>query len=80
MTFTNFQSVDASELLTGCLCHGYLDVYASLWTTWKLVCGESSSNLPMDGRRLKVKNEATFIFKGNISRFYRLKLYLICLQ
>jgi len=57
------QSVGSSELLTGCLCHGYLDVYASLWTTWKLVCGESSSNPQMDGRRLKVKNEATFIFK-----------------
>jgi len=57
------QSVGGSELLTGCLCHGYLDVYASLWTTWKLVCGESSGNPQMDGRRLKVKTEATFIFK-----------------
>ena len=72
---TNFQSVGASELLTGCLCHGYLDVYASLWTTWKLVCGEgeSSSNLPRDGQRLKVKTEATFIFKGN--KFNTIDLY-----
>ena len=69
---TNVQSVGGSELLTGCLCHGYLDVYASLWTTWKLVCGESSSNPQIDGRRLKVKNEATFIFKGDRSEFYRL--------
>ena len=38
--------VGSSELLYECLCVGYLDVYAGLWTTWKLICETSSSNLP----------------------------------
>ena len=66
MTFTNFQSVGASELLTGCLCHGYLDVYASLWTTWKLMC-EASSSEDRGGRKISAMNAVLFEFKGTVN-------------
>ena len=37
------------ELLSSCLCHGYLDMYeyASLWTSWKLMC-DVKHDLPKD--------------------------------
>ena len=59
----SFQSAGASELFSGCLCHGYLDVYASLWTTWKLMC-ESSSSEDRGGRKISSRNAVTFEFKG----------------
>lgn len=44
------QGASSSNLLSGCLCHGYLDVYASLWTTWKLMCKGSAGNSSRGGR------------------------------
>ena len=44
------QAVSSTKLLSGCLCHGYLDVYASLWSTWKLICDGSVGNLTRGGR------------------------------
>ena len=38
-----FKALNSSELLSSCLCHGYLDMYASLWTTWKLMCEGQTS-------------------------------------
>ena len=61
-----FQSAGASELFSGCLCHGYLDVYASLWTTWKLMC-ESSSSEDRGGRKISAMNAVRFEFKGTTS-------------
>ena len=60
-----FQASGASELFSGCLCHGYLDVYASLWTTWKLMC-ESSSSEDRGGRKISARNAVTFEFKGTV--------------
>ena len=37
------QGLNSSELLSTCLCHGYLDMYASLWTSWKLMCEGKTS-------------------------------------
>ena len=39
----------AQQLLSGCLCHGLLEVYASLWTTWNLYCGMATN--PILGSR-----------------------------
>ena len=60
------QSAGASELFSGCLCHGYLDVYASLWTTWKLMC-EASSSEDRGGRKISSRNAVTFEFKGTVT-------------
>jgi len=42
------KALNSSELLSSCLCHGYLDMYAGLWTTWKLMCeGQTSLEASM---------------------------------
>ena len=44
------QGLNSSELLSTCLCHGYLDMYASLWTSWKLMCEGKTS---LEGNMMK---------------------------
>ena len=56
----NIKIVASSELLYGCLCVGYLDVYSGLWTTWKLMCENSSSKLPNRTERRKLYQDLDY--------------------
>ena len=48
-SITYYQLFSPFPTMSGCVCHGYLETYAALWTGWRLFC-ENDTSVVRTGR------------------------------